>query len=141
MGVLVVLVALGVNVYRSARRGPRWKRALITAGLVTLGMMGTTGCIRLTCYAMPPPPPVEETRQELQAVGGRVDLLERQMALNELGPEVVRQTLRSIQEQMRMVPVTEQLKLLNNPARTELIKKRKLLDARIARLWAEVAKE
>ena len=51
VAVLIALVVLGVNVYRSARTGPHWKRTLIIAGLVMLGLVGTTSPI--ACCYMP----------------------------------------------------------------------------------------
>lgn len=44
VAVLVVLVALGVNVYRAARTGPGWRRKLAGAGLVMLGSLGLMSC-------------------------------------------------------------------------------------------------
>ena len=64
VAVLVALVVLGVNVYRSARTGPRWKRALITAGLVVLGLATTNSCDRSTCYLPVKPDDAGQRQQE-----------------------------------------------------------------------------
>ena len=62
--VLIALVVLGVNVYRSARTGPRWKRALIAAGLLVLGLATTNSCKQTTCYAPVKPDDAGQRQQE-----------------------------------------------------------------------------
>ncbi|MHC4663381.1 MAG: hypothetical protein ACYS8W_17110, partial [Planctomycetota bacterium] len=42
MMVVFILVLTGFNVYLSATRGPKWKRKLLSAGIIALSMMGVT---------------------------------------------------------------------------------------------------
>ncbi len=44
LAVVVAFAALGYDVYRAARTGPRWRRRLVAAGLALLAMLGIPAC-------------------------------------------------------------------------------------------------
>ncbi|MHC4663380.1 MAG: hypothetical protein ACYS8W_17105 [Planctomycetota bacterium] len=66
LALVFILLFFGFDVYLSARRGPKWKRKLLSAGIIALSMMGVTlpmtsctsdeeptqGQIAVTCYDM-----------------------------------------------------------------------------------------
>jgi hypothetical protein len=59
MAVVVMLVLLGIDAWQAARTGPRWKRRLVSAGLILLAMLGVAGC---DTQADPPKDPAPETK-------------------------------------------------------------------------------
>jgi hypothetical protein len=64
------LVLIGIDVYAASRRGPRWKRRLLGAGLAVLGLLGLGGGVREylrpTCYDMAPMPFAAPSLQRLE---------------------------------------------------------------------------
>ncbi len=138
---LAGLVLVGANVYRAARTGPRWKRVLISAGLVMLGLVGTTSCTPvITCYKGPPPP--EQTvRNHMSSISDRLSSLERQVAQERLQPDAVDAALRSIEEDLEVEVFREMREELDEPHRSELIEMRKTLKARIDTLRAAIRQE
>jgi hypothetical protein len=74
LGMLAASAALlvGLDVCRAARRGPRWKRRLLSAGLAVLVALGIASCDRkpdsgvIMCY-MPMPAPAVMSLSRLEA--------------------------------------------------------------------------
>jgi hypothetical protein len=104
-GLLAVagLVLVGIDVYAALKRGPKWRRRLIGAGLALLGALG--GWFSwpkpepiMTCYA---PMPVEcvvgyDLRQQLP-------LLEKLAAQDKLDAEVVRKVLLKAEQDLNRI--------------------------------------
>lgn len=74
-GVVLALILCGINLKRAAATGPRWKRALVSAGifmLTTLGLLGCDSCGPpvTTCYAVSynPPPAAQSVANLRQQV-------------------------------------------------------------------------
>jgi hypothetical protein len=90
------LVIVGIDVYAASKRGPRWKRRLLGAGLALLGMAGVgTGAAagrppQVTCYKPAPPP---FTTPSLQRLDQQAFLLGELLENGKLDPEVARKAL------------------------------------------------
>ncbi len=137
---LVVLAAVGVNVYRASRRGPGWKRSLITAGLVMLGMMSTTSCTT-SCYVVDIGGLQADNRQGLQNVSDRLDILEEQVAGDELEPWVVEHVLDSLEQELKDTANREDLQLFTESEARDLVRKKNALQTRIDTLRKRVGEE
>ena len=134
--VLAALVALGVNVYRSARTGPRWKRGLIVAGLVMLGLVGTTSSVAC-CYQ---PVMVQEPYrgQDLDAVGNSLDFLEKQIANGGIQLDAARSTLSNIEANLQRAAIEEQLRSMPVAERETLTERKQRLQERIEALRRQI---
>ncbi|MHC4506214.1 MAG: hypothetical protein ACYTFI_23205 [Planctomycetota bacterium] len=92
-GVAVVmgLVLVGADAWASSRRGPRWWRKLLGAGLVVLAMLGVGSCRRrTTCYAPRPLPPAKTS---MRSLADQLPLLEQFAESKTLVPEAVAKVL------------------------------------------------
>lgn len=56
LGALAFLVLMGADLLCAARSGPRWKRELLTAGILLLAALGLTSCRENTAPPSAPPP-------------------------------------------------------------------------------------
>ena len=105
---VALLVVLGVDLARSARRGPRWKRRLIAAGLGLLASLGVAsvdpGCIE-TCYWHLAVEYREGTTGQLCA---RLGILAGMVnGRSPVKPEVLQRTLQGIQANLDLLAKDE----------------------------------
>jgi hypothetical protein len=102
---VMFLVLLRFDLQRAAKTGPRWKRNLVTAGLVvltTLGLAGgTTGCEKepmTTCYAPPMENPSVPANMLVDRLSRRLPLLEEYAKADRLDPKVVNVLLETVEQ-------------------------------------------
>jgi hypothetical protein len=117
-------LVVGLDVYRAARRGPRWKRRLLSAGLAVLAAIGIAACDRAggaegrqpgpTCYKPMQLPPV---RKSLTRVEAQLPVLERLAEAEKLDPAVVRKVLASIEKDLAVLGDEKQTALLPDDQR------------------------
>ncbi len=96
------LVLVGIDVYAATKRGPRWKRRLIGAGLALLGAFGVwfsrpKPAVAI-CYA---PMPVECSIG--YNLGQQLPLLEKLAAQEKLDPRVVRKVLLKAEQDLNRI--------------------------------------
>ena len=105
---VALLVVLGVDLARSAQRGPRWKRRLIAAGLGLLASLGVAsvdpGCI-WTCYDPITVAYCEGTTGQLHArLSVLADMVDGRSPVK---PEVLQRTLEGIQADLDLLAKDE----------------------------------
>jgi hypothetical protein len=128
--VLFLVLALA-DLKRVSGNGPRWKRGLVKAGmlvLTSLGLLssvsGVSGCA--TCYVMVPidntPPSVKQarlktTRQRLECLSGRLELLNDLMTSRKLEPAVIERVLSNIEMDISVIEKEENMSELTGGER------------------------
>ncbi len=137
--VLVGMVMVGVNVYRAARTGPRWKRALITAGLVMLGFIGATSPMACCYGSLVAPQPYGD--QDLQAVSQSLEFLDKQIANGRIQPDAARSTLGNIELNLERTASEEGLKSFPESDRARLTQQKNALQTRIDSMRKRVGEE
>ncbi|MHC4605347.1 MAG: hypothetical protein ACYTAF_00235 [Planctomycetota bacterium] len=107
-GLLCVLLLLFLrrNLSAEAKRGPRWKKKLVLAGILALTSMGFLAgtscqtCYMTTCYE---PARSVFAQQSMERLSDRLPLLERFAAEEKLKREVVEKTLASVEEDIAIL--------------------------------------
>jgi hypothetical protein len=113
LGMLAASAALlvGLDVCRAARRGPRWKRRLLSAGLAVLVALGIASCDRkpdsgvIMCY-MPMPAPAVMSLSRLEA---QLTVLDKLTAEERLDRAVVEKVLASIEGDLKTLSDPDEL--------------------------------
>jgi len=90
------LLLIGVDVWLAAGRGPRWKRALLGAGLALAASLGFVGCRSTppTCCATGPAR--AESRIGIPDLEARADVVEREAHAGSLKPPTLDRVLEEI---------------------------------------------
>lgn len=113
-----MLLLVGVDLLVASRTGPRWKRKLLIAGLLFLGLNTSTGCqLFFSCYApVPPPTPAEMSYDRLSS---QLKLLDQMARSKKLDPKVVDKTLVAVQQDLEVLDKEEELDKLPKSERAE----------------------
>lgn len=124
LGLLAVSAILlaGLDPRRSAQRGPGWKRRMLTAGLLLLGIMAP-GCKErprdngvIMCYQTVVQPPAQASMQRLS---GQLTLLQEMAAAEKLQPDTIEQVLKTIEADIAMLSDESALNQLAPAERAE----------------------
>lgn len=136
-GVVLALLLCGINLRRAAAAGPRWQRALVTAGMFLLTAIGLLGCNdgpppMATCYEVAVMPPaagatVAELRQQL-------DLLRQQTIAGDLTPDTAAVIIGELENKLALLRDTAAFTAIDTPARPAAFATRNAAQAALAGL-------
>jgi hypothetical protein len=97
------LLLVGADVWLAANRGPRWRRALLGAGLALAACLGLVDCGSAPPADAPPPAPAPkaESRFDVGGLEARFDLLEREAGARTLTAEALDRVLGEIAKHLQ----------------------------------------
>jgi len=133
---VVLIVVLGVNLARASRRGPKWKRRLLSAGIGLMAALGVTtvdtGCFM--CYA---PVPTEFREGSIGRVRYRLRLLDTFVQRRDVTPLALENALKSLQADLDELTKDEAAGKLSDKQRAEAKELREQADRLIKEVQSQ----
>lgn len=143
LGVAVVmgLVLVGADAWASSKRGPRWWRKLLGAGLMVLAMLGVGSCNRppfVSCYKPVAPPPA---KMSVRRLSDQLPLLQQFAESKTLVPEAVAKVLGKAETDLAILADEDALKALSEAERAKAVRLRDQVKARIKEIRTKLEAE